>query len=430
MILLYRFLWLLLLVQIIGTSRFFFFRKIHPLNFQLAFILKLVFAFIMFLIYTFYYTNRQTADIFRYYDDASVITQHLQQRPNATFNFLQNVFTIENYSLRVRVNNWENSTHSYSNNHVMIMTNAVLIFLSAGDYHIQMCFFTFLSFTGLMALFKVFSKYSQSPPGILFVLIFMLPSILFWTSGILKESLTIFSIGLILYYFSKFITNAATYIHLIGMIAIMLLLAFLKFYVLLILLPCLFTISITRKVLKTTSINPSWWVAGICFFYFLFFLLSHYFGNISVLAILIQKRNAFIELAAQMHAGSYFTTPNFSNYLELIMALPIAFANAMFRPFSNWSNPFIVISALENVIIILLAFVALRQRKKQSDFNLLCITVVVASYTLLGLIIPVEGALVRYKSIFLPFLMIWIADNINLITLTSQSRLIKKILNI
>ncbi|MBK8846706.1 MAG: hypothetical protein IPO27_09275 [Bacteroidetes bacterium] len=384
----------------------------------------------MFLIYTFYYTNRQTADIFRYYDDARLILQHLQIKPFATYDFLQGHFTSENYSLRVSVNNWENAKHSYSSNHVMIIMNAGLILVSAGDYLIQMMFFTFLSFVGLMALFKVFSKYSQTPPGVLFVLLFLLPSILFWTSGILKEALTIFGLGLMIFHFSKFISNAATYLDLIGIIAVMLMLAFLKFYVVLIVLPCLLILSIVRKLIKRHSVSIAWWFAGVSLFYLLMFLFSHYVGSINVLTALIEKRKAFIVLAQQMNAGSYFSTPDFSNYSQLIVALPRAFINTLLRPFSDWSNPFIVISAIENAVVLLLTLVAMYNRKKQTDLNLLCVSVVVAGFSLLGLIVPVEGALVRYKSIFLPFLMIWIADNIDLNAMASRYGFIKKIINI
>ncbi|MGZ4034336.1 MAG: hypothetical protein ACXVP4_05690, partial [Bacteroidia bacterium] len=52
------------------------------------FILKIVFGLILWAIYTFYYTNRSTADIYKYFDDSKIVFDTLKTNPTHFFKML------------------------------------------------------------------------------------------------------------------------------------------------------------------------------------------------------------------------------------------------------------------------------------------------------------------------------------------------------
>jgi len=55
---------------------------------SLLFLLKLVFGFTLWVIYTFYYTDRATADIYKYFDDSKIIYDTLKTNPIDYFKLL------------------------------------------------------------------------------------------------------------------------------------------------------------------------------------------------------------------------------------------------------------------------------------------------------------------------------------------------------
>ena len=59
--------------------------------FQLMFIIKVIAAFALYIIYTQFYTDRAYADIFRYYDDSAVIYDTFLNRPYDFFRMLTGI---------------------------------------------------------------------------------------------------------------------------------------------------------------------------------------------------------------------------------------------------------------------------------------------------------------------------------------------------
>jgi hypothetical protein len=93
-----------------------------------------------------------------------------------------------------------------------------------------------------------------------------------------------------------------------------------------------------------------------------------------------------------------------------LKALPGAIVNTLFRPFI-WESKslLILLSALENLAIYLLAIIAIFYKKDQlSVLPLLCFSIsfVVLNLLLTGFTVPVLGAIVRYRIFAVLFLSI------------------------
>jgi hypothetical protein len=115
-------------------------------------------------------------------------------------------------------------------------------------------------------------------------------------------------------------------------------------------------------------------------------------------------------MAAEYGARSVIHIPETQpNAFSLFIHSPAAFATTLFRPFLTdiKGNPLILISALENIfILVLLTGSLFRLQKPVTDrFILFCIFYLSFLFILIGLITPVLGALVRYRVPGLPVLM-------------------------
>jgi len=167
-----------------------------------AFALKLIAAFAMWFIYTHHYTDRSKADIFRYYDDAKVFQHLLKDYKIEYFHFFyQDKSSDEEVNVVLKyTNNWDmqNKSSLFGSNKLMIRTNMLLNLFSLGSYGVHAIVFSFLAFMGLFWIFRFFYRQTPERKWLVFLAVFGFPSIVFWSSGILKESLVFFFIGLIL----------------------------------------------------------------------------------------------------------------------------------------------------------------------------------------------------------------------------------------
>ncbi len=218
--------------------------------------LKLVAAFALWWIYTFYYTDRENSDIWKYFDDSKVMYDALAESPGDYFSMLTG---IGDEDPRIDMTYYHTMLHWYQqfdNNlvndaHIVIRFNAAVRLVSMGNYHIHALFMCFLAFTGLCAIYKVVYPALKEWRGAAAGIIFLLPSLLFWSSGVMKEGLMVFALGVIVYQFFRFFSDRKLWRIPLLLLATWLLFVT-KFYVLAALMPSLpAAIWVMRK--KTTE---------------------------------------------------------------------------------------------------------------------------------------------------------------------------------
>jgi hypothetical protein len=254
--------------------------------------------------------------------------------------------------------------------------------------------------------------------GIVFISVFTLPSIIFWTSGVLKESLVMFALGIFLYSYMRFYFNSAIWYHLISFASGFIILMMLKFYLLIILLPAMMILLLTQRVLLFQKMKGLTWLLFSIIFLLGLFMFKYINPRADALHALMNKREAFELLAQTMKAGSYFKVPQFNDIVSLLKAAPVALMEVILRPnIFKISSPLVFLSALENMYIWILIVSVIMFSKRNSalivQWNYFGLFVVIATITLIGLTVPVEGAIVRYKSVVLPILMAILLCNID-----------------
>ncbi len=134
-----------------------------------------------------------------------------------------------------------------------------------------------------------------------------------------------------------------------------------------------------------------------------------YFGSIYVVGKIVPEFNAidylvYIQqefLNLKISPSTISLTPLQPNLLSIISVLPEGFAHCVFRPYLWEINSILQLSsALENVFFITLLVVAIIFREKKRlnyPFIMFCIFYVIGLFSLIGIIVPNLGAIVRYK---------------------------------
>ncbi len=260
--------------------------------------LKLLAGVALWAIYTHYYTDRATSDIWKYFDDSKIMFDALHSNPSDYFKMLSGIgddtpqiesmyYQKMNYWYRLFDNNLLNDGH------IVIRFNALVRMISMGNYFTHSLIMCFLSFTGLCFIYKIIFPAVKAWRGAAAGIIFLLPSLLFWTSGVMKEGLMIFGLGLLLYQTFRFAVDKKWWRILFLLIGAFILL-FSKFYVIVGIIPPLIAALIVFKSSKNALLKFS--IVLLLFFGFSL-SLKWLAPEREPLKLLANKQNEFLKMS-------------------------------------------------------------------------------------------------------------------------------------
>ncbi|MFA4851270.1 MAG: hypothetical protein WC599_02015 [Bacteroidales bacterium] len=421
-------LYTIVFIFILNNMSFFRAEGLSKKTLSVIFVIKILAGITMSLVYTYYYTDRYTADIFKYFDDSKVMYDALFKKPLDYLSMMTSIgndssyFNEHYYKL---MNNWYRVYESniYNESHTIIRFNALIRIFSFGYYNVHTVFVCFLSLAGLVAIYKTVTSFIKNKNKEIIFGIFLLPSVLFWGSGVIKEGLLFFGLGILIYHFFR-ITKKFNFVSFAWVFASAVLIYYTKFYVLAIVIPILiahFWITKTNEkyiFLKYLTVFILYIFAGL--------QIHHVFPGFDALDILVTKQRDFIGLAKFTKAGSLIDIPLLTpDIWSFIKYAPQAFFITLFRPFIFEADSLLILmAAMENILILVILILTLifaNFRQVNKSIFYICLFAVLCMFILTGLITPVTGAMVRYKVPALPFLMIL------LVMLIDREKMIKKI---
>lgn len=392
---------------------FFRIKGFHKNTLPLIFILKVLAGFVVYLVYTYFYPDRSTADIFKYFDDSKVMYDALFTHPLDFFQMLSGIHNdsphFETYYNQM--NYWYRVYESniYNDSHTIIRLNALFRIFSFGYYNVHTVFMCFLSLAGLTGIYRFFATNLHDRKWLLLIAIFLLPSVLFWGSGVLKEGLLFFGLGMLLWHTRCLLDKKRMILSLLMIGGALVLLLYTKFYIIMLMLPLL--IAYVWCSLTTSKRSILKFLAVLAVFLLLGLNVHYIFPQYDFVHILVQKQHDFIALSQSVQSGSSIAIqPLEDNFLSLVSHLPMAFYNSMFLPwFFEGGSPMIMLAGFENLLLLMIAVFCLamsRFRIKNTPLFWLCVFFFIGIFALTGLTTPVVGAIVRYKVPALPFLVI------------------------
>lgn len=300
---------------------------------------------------------------------------------------------------------------------------SVFSYITAKNYWLISCYFSLAAFSGLWLLArKLTALFPNNNFSVAFSLLF-LPSAVFWSSGIIKESLSACMASLIVVQFLSWsFLKKATLKSIIIFIVSVFFLWELKYYYAAGLLAVGFVILMTQYTTEKTSLIKYGYKAAIPILLVLlitsFLIIGLIRPNIGIdnlLHPIVINNQAFVENSS---LGDYIQYNELKeSWISIMKNTPLAIISGLFRPFVWEVNGVLkFIYSLENLLI--LGLVVLRLFKLPKKLNntefiyaLGTSLFVLIMITFLALSTPNYGTLIRYKSIVLPFLVLLLTMN-------------------
>lgn len=405
---------LALLAFIIARSSFFVIQGYTRLTALLIFSAKVLSGFIMWAIYTFYYTDTSTGDMHNYFADAQILFNTFKDSPAKLFLAISGIndFEATHGGTYLSMNFWYRQYNDsfFNETHLMIRFNAFLMIFSGQNFHVHTILMAFISFIGLTLIHKSLLPIFSGKALWLMPAVMLTPSLMFWSSGMLKEPLVILGLSLMLY--AVFTHTLHISLRLFMAASGIFILLFTKFYVLFCLMPPLIAYLAPAPGNTSTAIIIKHIVIATLTITFAFVapLLS---PALNFPGMLVNKQNAFLNVADLWNAGSFTNVPRLTgSFTDILIKAPVGFYNTLFKPLPmEVNNPLLLAAFLENILIFVIIFYCIWNARKTAiirnlNFILFAIFYVILLFCIIGLTTPVIGALVRYKIVGIPFLLL------------------------
>lgn len=331
-----------------------------------------------------------------------------------------------------RGNQWDAETFKYTSNiwyyrspssYAVVKITTFFDLFTFHTYSATALFFSLVSFSGMWALFStVQKKYHFSSRLLAFGLLFF-PSVIFWGSGILKDTITLGALGWLSWSLIRWVEDGKRhYMYILVFCVSFFVIYKIKLYILICFLPMvafwLFLKSIKRieNIILRVLIVP---------------ILVLVFGLTGILAVneitedsRKYKLNNLAESAritaydirygwgARIDGeGGYNIGLPDGTWQGMLTLLPASINVSLFRPYL-WEarNPLMLLSALESILIFVLVIrLILKRRFKQiakDPFLVFCLGFSILFAFAIGISTFNFGTLMRYKIPFIPFLLI------------------------
>jgi len=413
------FIFYLLLVSFIITIIPFFKKSgINKWTLIVLFVVKLLTGIAYGLFYTLPKYNTGS-DTWRFYRLSISETKWLLSSP---LSFAKDLF-YHGYANAGNLFKGENTYWNDLKSNLFVKIMALFNVLSGSSYYVNIIFFNFLFLFGLVALAKLlFSIYADRKPHILFG-IFLLPSTLFWCSGIHKDGLILSAIGVAIYCFWNLLNQKISIKYILLNLLSFLIIFSLRSYILFALIPALLCWFLSKRFGKQKAlIFISVYLIGLI----AFFAIPGFFPSINLPLFLSAKRQEFLQLQSGSLISDSVLSPTLSGFFSF---LPEAIDMAFFRPHVTEMKSFFYVPAIiENLLLLVLITVCFLRRKTDMNITpaLLCLIAFALSVLLIcGYTVPFTGAIVRYRSLVLPLLVTPLLCIANFSFYTKNSKLRK-----
>lgn len=284
---------------------------------------------------------------------------------------------------------------------------------SRGNYYINSLFFNFVSFLGCILLYKVFiDVYPLKKWGVI-IGCFLLPSTLYFGSGIHKDLVVLTALSVFCYCLYFGLKKGFEWKKISFLILSFLTILLIRNFVAVILLPCAVTWFISYKYrLSAVKSFATLLVAGI-----LGTITLHSISEkVDPLQIVVNKQQAFFALGK---ANTDFVMDTLQPTVKsFAKQAPAALRHSFLAPYpTEFDNFYMNCFSVEMIIYWLLFLVMLITRSSnKKSWNAFIVFGIIFTFLLFlftGYITPAAGALVRYRSIYFPFLLIPILCEIN-----------------
>ena len=337
--------------------------KKHPFYkfYTKGLMVKLIGAISVCLIYQFYYSG---GDTIAYFETSRAILKMSNKNILVFFDTLKGNITPENY------NNFDASTGwpVYWRDAKAVFVARLIVpfcFASFQSYVVTAILLAWLCYTGIWRLFLLFNEQFPQLQNQFAISILFVPSVVFWGSGLLKDTITLSAVGWYTYHFycffikKKYKLSSFIYVFIAGY-----LLVAIKPYILFALLPGSIIwltnerlMKVKNKMLKFIA-GPFFISLGVGIGFFVLSQMSDVLGVYAIDKVMDKAVESNIDQKQSHYGGKSFDIGDYdADPISMLQKAPQAISATLFRPYIfEVKNPVMLLSALENSYILLLTF--------------------------------------------------------------------------
>jgi hypothetical protein len=398
-----------------------YYPKGHPLRryFMPAFTFKIIGAVLLGIIYQFYYKG---GDTLNYWHQTEVINSSMSESFGTWFRLVSaqaDMYDVDVYKYTTQLYWYGGKSPEY----LISIIGALIGMLTMTTYLPTAVIFAAISFIGVWKMYIVFTKlYPRLQKQLAFAILFI-PSVIFWGSGFMKDTITMTAIGWVTHFFYNiFFENKKIIFNTAFALLFLYIIYVIKSYILMAFLPAALLwgigllsykikdarlIMFVRYFLYASTIGGIFIVGGK--------LQTEMFGeyNVESLGYKSFATREYLYKVSNETDGSGYTLGDMDPTITgMLQRAPEGVNVTLFRPYL-WEarKPIVMISAIESLIYLIFTIVAivrnnpirLVQRVMADETLQFCLIFTLVFAFAVGISTSNFGSLVRYKIPCLPF---------------------------
>ena len=373
--------------------------KFEPLT-VVALFLKIGAGIGLGIVYKIYY---QGGDTFQYFKEATTIGNYLLGHPASFFKIYFCTDQVAELSGLIIYN---------AQPRALLFSKIVSVFyiVTGGSYWVSSAFLSLISFSGIYVLVTELNKKFNNIKWAVIISFYFLPTFIFWSSGLLKESIAMAALCFAVAIVVRF-TRPRRYLKIVSWLALIIslwLLWGIKYYYAAVTIPFLAILLINNIGSSYGHLKGTIMVLSLFLFAFLMTGLHYNLNPSRILDIIYENYQVSTISSGGRSIHYYHFDGSFQGFL---LNLPIALFSGLFRPMIfEAANLFQVIVSLENLLVLITLLIALRNFKLMEILKkpivIISFGYIIAFAVLLAFASPNFGTLSRYKVVYWPFFVL------------------------
>jgi hypothetical protein len=380
-----------------------------------ALLLKLLAGIALGFVYTYYYT---IGDTFNYFDDGVKLAGLARHDARAYIGFLWS--GDESFAI------W--SELIYKQPRAMFLSKITSLFCiwTADSYWVVSLYFSAISFFATWVLAKKIIVLVPNTAIAVILAFFFFPSAVFWSAGVIKESLAMAALLFVCYIFLRvWMRERIRFLECLLAVFSLWILWNLKYYYVAVFVPVALTALIARWLfsrlkLESLPVKVLLWFTLLAGPLLLVTVLHPNFYPERFMEVIVSsyyEYQAISSVEDVIHFNSFEATPT-----SFLKNIPMAILSGMYRPFFTEAHTTLqLVAATENLLLLILTIGAITKIRMivNSDHRLLIFSLLIYIVLLcifLALSTPNFGTLSRYRIGFLPFFVLLLASENPLVT--------------
>ena len=403
--------WATILLFFIYRFDFFKIQEINPAWPYAAFLFKLLLGFANYYIWLNIIGH---GDSLRYFHDSQIVYQSLFDNPTYFFELITRS-SLENIPAHLIPYQKELFIEWHVNEYHMVRLLAILNVFTFGNVWANIVLIAFGSYAATMGLFKSLNQFlviDADKKNRIFLFLFFLPSIVFWTGGLLKEAPVFMLLCVIIIQLftieSSPNRNKTPAKPLLILVVCIYALFLIRDYLAILVSLNLLLLFFARTIVKPQFLNKTFIINSITVIV-LFFAVPIVFPQLNYFHYAQSEQTYFLNGEPD---PDYKFSAIGGDGIAVIKQIPYALNNIFFRPnLMHSDSVFRLYQSVELIIVwLIIVFLAIKMLRQKHPFSATALFMIIVAIELLGiygLMVTDADTLSRYRSIPLFFILLF-----------------------